>query len=319
MRRTETLRRMVREAKLSPDDLILPLYVCPGTNVKTVIPSIPGNYIRSVDLITEECTEAWQLGIPAVIIYGLAQKKDDLGSEATDPDSAVARAVRAIKIELPDLVVITDVCLCEYTSHGHCGVVRDERVMNDPTLGILADMASLHADCGADIVAPSDMMDGRVEAIRESLDAKGLIDIAIMSYAVKYASAFNIPLSKVTGTDLTFGDRLSYEMDPANADEAMREVRLDLEEGADIIMVKPALPNQDVLLRVKNSVDVPVAGYNVAGVYSAIKAADEKGWLDGNRAMMETLTSIKRAGADMIPTWFAKDAARIMAEKNRLK
>ncbi len=312
LRRTDGIRDMVRETKLTVEDFILPLFVVPGEKVRKEIPSMPGNYHLSVDGILEECRKAAGIGIPAVILFGLPEKKDPVGSEATDPESAVARAVTAVKRNVPRMVVITDICLCEYTSHGHCGLVKDEIILNDPTLERLADMAVLHANCGADIVAPSDMMDGRVGAIREALDDKGLEEIAIMSYAAKYSSAFYGPFRDAADSAPAFGDRRSYQMDPANAIEALREVRLDLEEGADIVMVKPALPYLDILWRVKEMVDVPVAAYNVSGEFAMIKAAAEKGWIDHDRVMMETLTSIKRAGADMILTYFAMEAAELI-------
>jgi len=312
LRRTDGIRDMVRETKLTVEDFILPLFVVPGEKVRKEIPSMPGNYHLSVDGIVEECRKAAGIGIPAVILFGLPDKKDPIGSEATDPESAVARAVTAIKRNVPRMVVITDICLCEYTSHGHCGLVKDEIILNDPTLERLADMAVLHAKCGADIVAPSDMMDGRVGAIREALDENDLEEIAIMSYAAKYSSAFYGPFRDAADSAPAFGDRRTYQMDPANAIEALREVRLDLEEGADIVMVKPALPYLDILWRVKEMVDVPVAAYNVSGEFAMIKAAAEKGWIDHDRVMMETLTSIKRAGADMILTYFAMDAAELI-------
>ena len=312
LRRTDGIRDMVRETKLTVEDFILPLFVVPGEKVRKEIPSMPGNYHLSVDGILEECRKAAGIGIPAVILFGLPEKKDPVGSEATDPESAVARAVTAIKRNVPRMVVITDICLCEYTSHGHCGLVKDEIILNDPTLERLADMAVLHAGCGADIVAPSDMMDGRVGAIRNALDDKGLEEIAIMSYTAKYSSAFYGPFRDAADSAPAFGDRRSYQMDPANAIEALREVRLDLEEGADIVMVKPALPYLDILWRVKEMVDVPVAAYNVSGEFAMIKAAAEKGWIDHDRVMMETLTSIKRAGADMILTYFAMEAAELI-------
>lgn len=312
LRRTATIRRMVRETKVTSDDFILPLFVCPGEKIKNEISSMPGNYHFSVDMVIDECRRADALGIPAVILFGLPDKKDPVGSEATDPESAVARAVRAIKKALPDMVVITDICLCEYTSHGHCGIIEGERILNDPTLERLSDMSLLHAGCGADIVAPSDMMDGRVGAIRDALDGKGFEDIAIMSYAAKYASGFYGPFREAADSAPAFGDRNSYQMDPANAIEALKEVRLDLEEGADIVMVKPALPYLDIIWRVREMVDVPVAAYNVSGEFAMIKAAAEKGWLDGERVMLEALTSIKRAGADLILTYFAIEAAGLL-------
>jgi len=315
LRRTGTIRRMVRETKVSPDDFIMPLFVVPGKGIRTEISSMPGNYHLSVDEIVKECGRIQELGIPAVILFGIPETKDPAGSEAASPDSAVARAVIEIKKTIPDLAVVTDVCLCEYTSHGHCGLIDGDRILNDPTLDLLTDIAVLHAELGADIVAPSDMMDGRVGAIRYGLDEKGLTDTAIMSYAAKYSSAFYGPFREAADSAPSFGDRRSYQMDPANAIEALKEVRLDLEEGADIVMVKPALPYLDIVSRVKEIVDVPVAAYNVSGEFSMIKAAAEKGWLDYERVMMETLVSIKRAGADIILTYFAMDAAKILRGK----
>lgn len=312
LRRTGTIRRMVRETKVSPDDFIMPLFVVPGKGIRTEISSMPGNYHLSVDELVKECGRIQELGIPAVILFGIPETKDPTGSEAASPDSAVARAVIEIKKAIPDLAVVTDVCLCEYTSHGHCGLIDGDRILNDPTLDLLTDIAVLHAELGADIVAPSDMMDGRVGAIRYGLDEKGLTDTAIMSYAAKYSSAFYGPFREAADSAPSFGDRRSYQMDPANAIEALKEVRLDLEEGADIVMVKPALPYLDIVSRVKEIVDVPVAAYNVSGEFSMIKAAAEKGWLDYERVMMETLVSIKRAGADIILTYFAMDAAKIL-------
>jgi porphobilinogen synthase len=303
---------MVRETRLAPEDFILPLFVCPGSGIKKEIPSMPGNYHFSVDTVTDKCKEAFDLGIPAVILFGLPDHKDPTGSEASDPKSAVPRAIRAIKSTVPEILVVTDVCLCEYTSHGHCGIVDGKRILNDPTLDRLASMALVHAEAGADIVAPSDMMDGRVAAIREALDKKGLTDVAIMSYAAKYASAFYGPFREAADSAPAFGDRRSYQMDPANAIEAFKEVRLDLKEGADIVMVKPALPYLDIIRRVKEISDVPVAAYNVSGEFAMIKAAAMKGWLDEERVMMEALISIKRAGADIILTYFAIDAAKLL-------
>lgn len=273
---------------------------------------MPGNYHFSVDMLVEECKKIESMGIPAVILFGIPEKKDESGSEAIDSNSAVARAVREIKAKLPDFIVITDVCLCEYTSHGHCGIVDNFEVLNDPTLVTLRKMALLHAECGADIVAPSDMMDGRVGAIREALDNGGFKDVIIMSYAAKYASAFYGPFREAADSAPSFGDRRSYQMDPSNAIEALREVRLDMEEGADIVMVKPALAYLDIIWQVKQMVDIPVAAYNVSGEFSMIKAASEKGWLDEKKVILESLTAIKRAGADLILTYFAMDAAEML-------
>ena len=271
---------------------------------------MPGIFQQSVDQIVEECREVAGLGIPAVILFGLPDKKDEVGSEASDPNGAVQRAIEAIRKAKLELLVITDVCLCEYTSHGHCGVIKGEEVLNDPSVTILADAALSHARAGADIVAPSDMMDGRVGAIREKLDANGFENVAILSYAAKYCSAFYGPFREAAQSSPQFGDRRSYQMDPANAREALREVALDLEEGADMIMVKPAMPYLDVIRRVRETFDVPVAAYNVSGEYSMVKAAAQRGWLDEKRAVLEILTGIQRAGAGMILTYHAKDVAR---------
>jgi porphobilinogen synthase len=316
LRKSEALRRMVRETKLSPEDFIYPLFVVHGRKVRHEIKSMPGIAQLSVDLAVREAEEACRLNIPALILFGIPQKKDLKGTEAYAPRGIIQQAIRAIKKEFPDLVVITDVCLCEYTSHGHCGVVVDGQVHNDATLALLAKMALSHAEAGADMVAPSDMMDGRVKAIRELLDRKGFEDIPILSYAAKHASVFYGPFREAAESAPQFGDRKSYQMDPANAREAIREVRLDIQEGADIIMVKPALPYLDIIRRVRDEIELPVGAYNVSGEYSMIKAAAQRGWIDGERAMMEVLTAIKRAGADLIITYFAKEAARFL-EKNR--
>jgi porphobilinogen synthase len=316
LRKSEALRRMVRETKLSPEDFIYPLFVVHGRKVRHEIKSMPGIAQLSVDLAVREAEEACRLNVPALILFGIPQKKDLKGTEAYAPRGIIQQAIRAIKKELPDLVVITDVCLCEYTSHGHCGVVVDGQVHNDATLALLARMALSHAEAGADMVAPSDMMDGRVKAIRELLDRKGFEDIPILSYAAKHASVFYGPFREAAESAPQFGDRKSYQMDPANAREAIREVRLDVQEGADIIMVKPALPYLDIIRKVRDEIELPVGAYNVSGEYAMIKAAAQRGWIDGERAMMEVLTSIKRAGADLIITYFAKEAARYL-EKNR--
>lgn len=310
LRRTETLRRMVRETRLSVDDLIYPLFICPGKGVRDPIGSMPGVARLSVDQAVEECREVAHLGIPAVILFGIPESKDAAGSGAYADDGIVQQAIRAIKAAVPGLVVITDVCLCEYTDHGHCGVIHKGDVQNDPTLKVLARAALSHVHAGADMVAPSDMMDGRIGAIRKALDTEGHTELPIMAYSAKYASGFYGPFREAADSTPQFGDRRSYQMDPPNTDEALREVRLDLEEGADIIMVKPALAYLDVIQRIKSVVDVPVAAYNVSGEYAMIKAAGQLGWLDENRVMMESLTAIKRAGADLILTYFAKDVAR---------
>jgi porphobilinogen synthase len=310
LRRSEALRGFVRETRLSVGGLVYPMFACPGTKVRTEVSSMPGIYQQSADQIVEECREVAGLGIPAVILFGLPEHKDELASEAYDANGAVQRSIEAIRKAKLDLLVITDVCLCEYTSHGHCGVIKGEEVLNDPSVAILADAALSHARAGADIVAPSDMMDGRVGAIREKLDENGFENVAILSYAAKYCSAFYGPFREAAQSSPQFGDRRSYQMDPANAREALREVALDLEEGADMIMVKPAMPYLDVIQRVRETFDVPVAAYNVSGEYSMVKAAAQRGWLDEKRVVLEILTGIQRAGAGMILTYHAKDVAR---------
>lgn len=303
---------MVRETSLSPDNFIYPLFVTFGKGVKKEISSMPGCHQESVDVVARHAREVFSLGVPSVILFGIPEQKDEIGSGAYDDHGIVQRAIRAIKNKVPELFVITDVCLCEYTSHGHCGVIENGSVMNDPTLELLATEAVSHAKAGADMVAPSDMMDGRVDAIRTALDEEGYSELPIMSYAAKYASAFYGPFREAAESTPQFGDRRSYQMDPANRREALREVALDIEEGADIIMVKPALAYLDVISDVKDSFDVPVAAYNVSGEYSVIKAAAQLGWIDEQRAMMEVLTSIRRAGADLILTYFAKEASKIL-------
>ena len=312
LRKNENLRRMVRETTLSVDNLIYPLFVTYGKGVKDEIGSMPGSYRFSIDTLSKEIKEVKSLGIPAVILFGIPEKKDDIGSEAYNPNGIVQRAIKEIKSAAPDLFVITDVCIDEYTSHGHCGIVKGNEILNDPTLKLLSKMAVTHAKAGADMVAPSDMMDGRVGAIRKALDEKDWTDIPIMSYSAKYASAFYGPFRDACDSSPKFGDRKSYQMDPGNSNEAIREVALDIEEGADIIMVKPAMAFLDIVRRVKDEFNVPVAAYNVSGEYSMVKAASEKGWIDGEKIMMEILLNIKRAGADMILTYFAKDAAKIL-------
>jgi porphobilinogen synthase len=310
LRRSEALRGFVRETRLSAGGLVYPMFACPGTKVRTEVSSMPGIYQQSADQIVEECREVAGLGIPAVILFGLPEHKDELASEAYDANGAVQRSIDAIRKSKLDLLVITDVCLCEYTSHGHCGVIRGEEVLNDPSVAILADAALSHAQAGADIVAPSDMMDGRVGAIREKLDENGFENVSILSYAAKYCSAFYGPFREAAQSSPQFGDRRSYQMDPANAREALREVAFDLEEGADIIMVKPAMPYLDVIQRVREKFEVPVAAYNVSGEYAMVKAAAQRGWLDEKRVVLEILTGIQRAGAGMILTYHAKDVAR---------
>jgi porphobilinogen synthase len=310
LRRTEALRGFVRETRLATSALAYPMFVCPGTKVRKEVSSMPGVHQQSVDHIVEECREVAGLGIPAVILFGLPEHKDELASEAYDPHGGVQRAIEAIRKAKIDLLVITDVCLCEYTSHGHCGVIKDGEVVNDPSIALLADAALSHARAGADIVAPSDMMDGRVGSIREKLDENGFENIAILSYAAKYCSAFYGPFREAADSAPQFGDRRGYQMDPANAREALREVALDLEEGADIVMIKPALPYLDVVQRVRERFDVPIAAYNVSGEYAMVKAAARNGWLDEKRVVLEILSSIHRAGASIILTYHAKDAAR---------
>lgn len=314
MRETESLRRMVRETRLSVDNLVYPMFVVHGKSVKDEIPSMPGNYHMSVDVLVEEAKEVAGLGIPAVILFGIPKKKDEVGSEAYADKGIIQQALKALKRKLKDLVVITDVCLCEYTEHGHCGVIIDGRIDNDATLPLLAQMALSHAKAGADIVAPSDMMDGRVEAIRDKLDKNGYNHTPIMSYAAKYASSFYGPFRQAVLSSPSFGDRKSHQMDPANSLEAVREVGMDVDEGADIVMVKPALSYLDIIYRIKQEYDLPVAAYNVSGEYSMIKAAANAGWIDGEKVMMEVLLSIKRAGADIILTYFAKEAAKLLGK-----
>jgi porphobilinogen synthase len=306
------LRRMVAETRLFPEDFIYPLFVCPGEGVRKEISSMPGNFNLSVDHLLEECREIQGLGVMAVLLFGLPPRKDEIGSGAFAEDGIVQQAVRAIKAVFPDLLVITDVCMCEYTSHGHCGPIRNGEVDNDATLELLARTALSHAKAGADIVAPSDMMDGRVRAIRQELDGNGFEHTPILSYAAKYASGFYGPFREAAQSAPQFGDRCSYQMDPANQREALREVALDIEEGADIVMVKPAMPYLDVIYRVKTEFEVPVAAYQVSGEYAALVAAHRNGWLDRDRTILESLLSIKRAGADLIITYFAKDAVRLI-------
>jgi porphobilinogen synthase len=310
LRQNELARRMVRETALSVDDLIYPLFVCPGKDVRKNIRSMPGCYQLSVDQIVRECREIAELGIPAILLFGIPERKDDIGSEAYADQGVVQQAVRAIKEARLQIMVITDVCLCEYTSHGHCGVIARGDVANDPTLDILAQEALSHARAGADIVAPSDMMDGRVAVIRRTLDENGFEHIPILSYAAKFASGFYGPFREAAESAPQFGDRRSYQMDPANAREALREISLDIEEGADIVMVKPALAYLDIIRQARDRYPVPIAAYNVSGEYAMIKAAAGNGWLDERRVVMESLTGIKRAGADLILTYHAKDVAR---------
>ena len=310
LRRTETLRGLTRETQLSTRGLVYPMFACPGKNVHTEVASMPGVYQQSPDQIVEECREVADLGIPAVILFGLPEHKDATGSEASAAHGAVQLSIEAICKAKLGLIVITDVCLCEYTDHGHCGVIENGEVANDPTLAILANAALSHARAGADIVAPSDMMDGRVASIRRTLDEHKFQDVAILSYAAKYCSAFYGPFREAAQSAPQFGDRRSYQMDPANAREALREVALDIAEGADMVMVKPALPYLDIIRRVRERFDVPVGAYNVSGEYAMVKAAARNGWIDEKRVVLEILTGIQRAGASIILTYHAKDAAR---------
>jgi porphobilinogen synthase len=312
MRRNEALRSMVRETTLSVNDFILPLFAVDGKGVKNPIDAMPGNYQLSVDNLAKVAKQAYDLGIPGVILFGIPSTKDALGTQAYAKNGIVQRAVKAVKNKVPELVVITDVCLCEYTDHGHCGFVDGHTVDNDATLDLLAKAALSHAQAGADMVAPSDMMDGRVAEIRTILDENDYSQIPIMSYAAKYCSAYYGPFREAAQSAPKFGDRRSYQMDPANAREAIREATMDVEEGADIIMVKPALAYLDIICRLRDEVDLPLAAYNVSGEFSMIKAAEKMGWIDGQKVMMETLTAIKRAGADIILTYFAMEAAALI-------
>jgi porphobilinogen synthase len=317
LRESPLLRKMVRETTLQVDDLIYPLFVVHGRGVREPIESMPGQKRVSIDELLKEAKDTASMQIPAILLFGVPHEKDARGSEAYAEDGIVQQAVRAVKETVPDLLVVTDVCLCQYTSHGHCGVVEDGRVKNDPTLDLLARVAVSHAEAGADIVAPSDMMDGRVAAIREALDDSSYQETPIMAYSAKYASCFYAPFRDAAESAPQFGDRRSYQMDPANAVEALREVGLDIDEGADIIMVKPALPYLDVIARVRAEFGIPVAAYSVSGEYAMIKAAGKLGWLDEERAILEVLTAIRRAGADLVITYFAKEACRLL-ERGRL-
>ena len=312
LRKKESLRRLVRETKLSVDDLVYPLFAVPGKSVKKPITSMPGQFQLSVDYIAREARKAFEMGIPAVLLFGIPAKKDEQGTGAFAKDGIVQQAVKRIKNEVPEILVITDVCLCEYTSHGHCGILEKGLVQNDMTLEVLSETALSQARAGADMVAPSAMMDGQIAAIREMLDENALEDIPIMAYSAKYASSFYGPFREAAESAPQFGDRKSYQMDPANADEAIREISLDVSEGADIIMVKPALPYLDIICRAKQEFDLPLAAYNVSGEYSMIKAAAQLGWLDEEKAMVEALTAIKRAGADIIITYWAKQLAEVL-------
>ena len=313
LRQHEGLRRMVRETRLSVSDLIYPMFVTEGKDQRREIASMPGQSRLSIDLLVKEAGEVAGLGIPAIMLFGIPDRKDERGTSGYDPDGIIQRAIKALKDHVPGLLVITDVCIDEYTTHGHCGIVKDGRILNDETLDCLRAMARTHAESGADMVAPSDMMDGRVAAIRAELDQAGYPELPIMAYAAKFASCFYAPFRDAAGSAPQFGDRQSYQMDPANRREALREITLDVEEGADIVMVKPALPYLDVIAAARAQTSLPVAAYQVSGEYSMIKAAGKAGWLDESRAMMESLLAIKRAGADLILTYFAKDAARSLS------
>ena len=314
LRKNENFRRLIRETKLSVDNLIYPMFVVPGQKVKKPIASMPGNFQMSVDHIVREAARMKELGIPAVLLFGIPEKKDEIASGALAKDGIVQRAIRAIKEKVPEILVVTDVCLCEYTSHGHCGMIEKGEVDNDMTLEVLAEQAVSHAKAGADMVAPSAMMDGQIGALREGLDEAGFDAVPIMAYSAKYASCFYGPFREAAESAPSFGDRRAYQMDPANSDEAMREITLDIQEGADIIMVKPALAYLDVIRRAKEEFDLPLAAYNVSGEFAMVKAAAQMGWLDGERAMLESLTAIRRAGADMIITYFAPEAALILGK-----
>jgi porphobilinogen synthase len=315
LRRNSNLRKLLAETKLSVDDFIYPMFVMPGKNKKVPVSSMPGIYKQSIDNLIKEIREVKRLGIKAILLFGIPERKDEMGAEGYDEDGIIQKAIKEIKKKVKDIIVITDVCMCEYTSHGHCGIIKDGDVDNDETLQYLARMSLSHAQAGADMVAPSDMMDGRVGVIRDELDANGFNSIAIMSYAAKYASAFYGPFREAAESSPQFGDRRSYQMDPPNVREALREIELDIEEGADIVMVKPALAYLDVIRAAREEFDHPIAAYNVSGEYSMVKAAGKLGWIDEERVMMEVLMSIKRAGADLILTYFAKDAAKVLSRK----
>lgn len=312
LRRSPAIRDVVRETKLSPEDLIYPLFACPGSDVRQEVPSMPGVFQLSVDQVVIEATAAATEGVRGVLLFGLPESKDSTGSAADNSTAPVQSAIRAIKKEIPGLLVITDVCLCEYTSHGHCGIIDGTNIVNDATVNRLTSVAVSHAEAGADLVAPSDMMDGRIGAIRDALDINQFDDVGIMAYAAKYCSAYYGPFRDAADSTPAFGDRRTHQMDPANVDEALREVELDLEEGADIVMVKPALHYLDVIARVKSEFRCPTAAYHVSGEYSMLKAAALNGWIDESRAMLEALTSIKRAGADILVTYYAREAARLL-------
>lgn len=315
LRKTPHLRRMVQETSLSVNDLIYPLFICPGSGVKAEIASMPGQYRLSIDVAVQECEHVYALGIPAVILFGIPEVKDEVGSDAYAETGIIQRAIRAIKQHVPGLIVIADLCFCEYTSHGHCGVIKNQDVDNDPTLDLIAKTAVVQAQAGADLIAPSGMMDGTVGVIRAALDANGFTEAAIMGYSAKYASAYYGPFRDAADSGAKFGDRSTYQMDMHNADEALREVQLDIEQGADIVMVKPALAYLDIIYRVKQTFHMPTAAYNVSGEYAMIKAAAANGWIDERKVVLETLTAMKRAGADLILTYFAKDVVQYLKEQ----
>ncbi len=312
LRKNETIREMVSETSLHPSDFIYPIFVVEGKKVHKEIKSMPGIYQLSIDNAVKECEEALKLGVKSVILFGIPKHKDETGSGAYDHSGVIQNAVRAIKSSLPDMIVATDVCLCEYTSHGHCGIIEEGKVNNDKTLELLVKEAVSHAESGADIIAPSDMMDGRISAIRSGLDSKGFSEIPILAYSAKYSSSFYGPFREAAESTPQFGDRKSYQMDFRNSDEALREIYLDIKEGADMVMVKPALSYLDIIRRAKDNFNIPIAAYNVSGEYSMIKSAASAGWIDGEKVMMEVLYSIKRAGADMIITYFAKEASKLL-------
>src|SRR2546426_1914108 len=312
LRRSERLRNLVRETRLSPDMMIYPIFVCPGEKVRSEVPSMPGVYNLSVDNAVKIARDAEKAGIAGILLFGIPPQKDELGSDAYDENGIVQQALRAIRENVRDLLLITDICLCEYTSHGHCGVIKHGDVLNDPTLRLLADSAVSHVRAGADMVAPSDMMDGRVAAIRHALDSEGFADVPIMAYSAKYASAFYGPFRDAAGSTPKFGDRKSYQMDPPNVREALREIELDIEEGADIVMVKPALPYLDVIARAHEQFDLPLAAYQVSGEYAMIEAAARAGWIERERIIMESITAIKRAGADILITYYAMELAKLL-------
>jgi len=312
LRRTQRLRNLVRETRLSPESMIYPIFVCPGEKVRTEVASMPGQYNISVDNAVETAREAEKAGIGGLLLFGLPPEKDEMGSDAYDENGIVQKALRAIRENVRDLLLITDVCLCEYTSHGHCGVIKHNEVQNDPTLKLLADASVSHVRAGADMVAPSDMMDGRVAAIRRALDAEGFTNTPIMAYSAKYASGFYGPFREAAGSTPKFGDRRSYQMDPPNAREALREIALDIEEGADIVMVKPAMAYLDIIARARETFDVPLAAYQVSGEYAMIEAAARAGWIERERIILETVTGIKRAGADILITYYALELANTL-------